>query len=86
MLNILRAEDGLLCLGGSSTCAAWVAWATIMPDGNFVVLSKTTAYVKSKTANTIASDLHIVFGSQMRMNGVEGKVYILGLIELVLFG
>ena len=36
-----------------------------MPDGNFVVLSKAHTYVKSKTANTIASD--------PKYDGVEGK-------------
>ena len=81
MLEVLRAEDSPLCLGGSSTCVGFPA----MPDGNFV-LSKahTRLHVKSKTANTIVLD-SIVFGTQIH-GGVEGKQKYSNRLELVVFG
>ena len=64
MLKVMRAENSPLCLGESSTCAGFPA----MPDGNFVVFSKEHAYVKSKTASTIAASF---LGP--KYDGVEGK-------------
>ena len=54
MLSGLHAAGSPRCLGGSSTCAGYAA----IPDGDFVVIPKAHAYVKSKTANTIAFDLY----------------------------
>ena len=72
MFSVLRAADIPLCfVGGSSTCAKCPA----MPDGDFVILRKAHAYVKSKTKSKYdcfpaPSD----FG--LKYNEVEGKINI----------
>ena len=53
-----------------------------MPDGDFVVLPKANAYLKSKTAKAIAFDLYRIWVPNMMESRVKRK----NEFELVVFG
>ena len=77
MLEVLCAEDSLLCFDGSSTCA----WFTAMLDGDFV-LSKAHAYKSNRKQQIRLSSTPSYLVS--KYNGAEGKKKI-G-YEIIVFG
>ena len=72
MLEVLCAEDSLLCFDGSSTCA----WFTAMLDGDFV-LSKARAYKSNRKQQIRLSSTPSYL--EAKYDGAEGKNKILDL-------
>ena len=78
MLEVLCAEDSLLCFDGSSTCA----WFTAMLDGDFV-LSKAHAYKSNRKQQIRLSSTPSYLGP--KYDGTEGKNIYIG-FEIIVFG
>ena len=78
MLEVLCAEDSLLCFDGSSTCA----WFTAMLDGDFV-LSKAHAYKSNRKQQIRLSSTPSYLAS--KYDGAEGEKKIIG-FEIIVFG
>ena len=78
MLEVLCAEDSLLCFDGSSTCA----WFTVMLDGDFV-LSKAHACTSSRIPQIQFTSSPSYLGP--KYDGAEGKNIYIG-FEIIVFG